>query len=52
MSVKKIKMRIVFSVVLIVLGVASLYVGTSVTLATGNSDYSSGFYEQWFFTIS
>lgn len=42
--VKKIKLRIIYSVVLVILGIASLYVGFNVTLATGNSDYSSGYY--------
>lgn len=42
--VKKTKLRIALSFVLIILGAASLYVGTSVTLASGNSDYSSGYY--------
>lgn len=42
--IKKTKFRIAFSVVLIILGAASLYVGTSVTLASGNSEYSSGYY--------
>lgn len=41
---QKIKLRIGYCVVLIVLGIASLYVGTSVTLASGNAEYSSGYY--------
>lgn len=42
--VKKIKLRIAYSALLMILGVASLYVGFNVTLATGNSEYSSGYY--------
>ncbi len=42
--VKKTKFRIIYCVVLIVLGIASLYVGTCVELATGNAEYSSGYY--------
>lgn len=41
---QKLKLRISFSVVLLFLGGASLYVGTCVPLASGNADYSSGFY--------
>lgn len=41
---QKLKLRISFSVVLLFLGGASLYVGTCVPLASGNVDYSSGFY--------
>lgn len=41
---KKVKLRIVYGALLIILGAASLYVGTSVTLASGNSEYSSGYY--------
>lgn len=40
----RIKLRILYSVLLIILGGASLYVGTNVPLASGNSDYSSGYY--------
>lgn len=40
----RIKLRILYSVLLIILGGASLYVGTCVPLASGNSDYSSGYY--------
>lgn len=42
--VKRIKLRIAYSVLLTILGVASLYVGYNVPLATGNSEYSSGYY--------
>lgn len=41
---QKLKLRILFSVILLFLGGASLYVGTCVPLASGNADYSSGFY--------
>ena len=41
---EKIKMRNICCVLLIILGAASLYVGTQVTLASGNSEYSSGYY--------
>lgn len=41
---QKLKMRIGFCIVLILLGTASLYTGTCVELASGNADYSSGYY--------
>lgn len=41
---KKIKLRIVYCVVLIVLGVASLYVGYFVPLQSGDAEYSAGYY--------
>lgn len=41
---KKIKMRMVYCVVLMVLGAASLYIGTFVTVDSGNADYSAGYY--------
>lgn len=41
---QKVKLRILFCGVLVLLGGASLYVGTCVPLASGNADYSSGFY--------
>lgn len=42
--VKRIKLRIIYSILLVILGGASLYIGFNVTLATGNSEYSSGYY--------
>ena len=41
---KKVKLRIVYCVILIVLGAASLYVGNFVTLDSGNADYATGYY--------
>lgn len=41
---KKIKLRMVYCGVLIVLGIASLYVGNFVTLNSGNAEYSAGYY--------
>lgn len=41
---QKIKLRILFSIILLILGGASLYVGTCIPLASGNTDYSSGYY--------
>lgn len=41
---KRVKFRIVYAVLLIILGIASVYVGNFVPLASGNMDYSSGFY--------
>lgn len=41
---QKLKVRILFCIVLILLGIASLYVGTCVPLASDNADYSSGYY--------
>ena len=41
---KRVKLRIVYSVCLLILGITSLYVGNFVPLASGNMDYSSGFY--------
>lgn len=41
---KKIKIRIIYCIVLIVLGVVSLYVGNFVPLNTGDAEYSAGYY--------
>lgn len=41
---QKLKMRMGFCIVFIVLGAASLYVGNFVPLASDNSNYSSGYY--------
>lgn len=41
---KRMKLRIVYSVLLGILGVASIYVGGFVPLASGNTDFSAGFY--------
>lgn len=41
---KRIKLRMAYCALLIVLGIVSLYVGTMVPLSTGNSEYSSGYY--------
>lgn len=41
---QKIKLRIIYSVLLIILGIASLYVGIYIPLASGNTAFSSGFY--------
>lgn len=41
---KKIKLRMVYCVLLIVLGIISLYVGNFVPLDSGNADYSAGYY--------
>lgn len=41
---KKIKLRMVYFVVLIVLGAASLYVGYFVPLQPGDAEYSAGYY--------
>ena len=41
---QKLKLRILMSIILLILGTASLYVGTCVPLASGNADYSAGFY--------
>lgn len=41
---KKIKIRIIYCVVLIVLGVVSLYVGNFIPLNTGDPEYSAGYY--------
>ena len=41
---KKIKIRIIYCIVLIVLGVISLYVGNFVTLNSGDAEYSAGYY--------
>ena len=40
----RVKLRIFYGVLLIILGGVSLYVGICVPLASGNSDYSSGYY--------
>lgn len=41
---KKIKIRITYCIVLIVLGVVSLYVGNFVPLNSGDAEYSAGYY--------
>lgn len=41
---QKIKLRIIYSALLTILGIASLYVGIYIPLASGNTAYSSGFY--------
>lgn len=41
---KRIKFRICYAVILIILGIISIYVGNMVSLESGNSDFSSGFY--------
>ena len=41
---QKIKFRILYSIILLILGGVSLYVGTCIPLASGNADYSSGYY--------
>lgn len=41
---QKLKLRIFFCIILLVLGAASLYVGAFVPLASGNMSYSSGYY--------
>ena len=41
---KKIKLRMVYSVILMVLGAISLYIGSFVTLDSGNAEYSAGYY--------
>ena len=41
---QKIKLRILYSIILLILGGVSLYVGTCIPLASGNADYSSGYY--------
>lgn len=41
---KKIKLRMVYCAVLIVLGIVSLYVGNFVPLDSGNAEYSAGYY--------
>jgi len=41
---KKIKIRIIYCVVLIVLGVISLYVANFVPLNSGDAEYSAGYY--------
>ena len=41
---QKLKLRILYCIFLIILGVASLYVGNFVTLASENPNYSSGYY--------
>lgn len=41
---QKLKLRTAYAALLGILGAVSLYVGTCIPLASGNSDYSSGFY--------
>lgn len=41
---KKIKIRIIYCIVLIILGVISLYVGKFVPLNSGDAEYSAGYY--------
>ncbi len=42
--IQKIKLRIIYSALLTILGIASLYVGVCIPLASGNTEFSSGFY--------
>lgn len=48
---KKIKLRMVYCVVLIVLGIVSLCVGNFVPLNSGNADYSAGYYTGLGFSV-
>lgn len=41
---KKLKLRIVYSALLLVLGIVAIYVGNCVPLASGNTSFSEGFY--------
>lgn len=41
---KKIKLRMAYCVLLIVLGIVSLYVGNFVPLDSGDAEYSAGYY--------
>ncbi len=41
---KKIKLRMIYSVILMVLGAASLYVGNFVVINSGDAEYSAGYY--------
>ena len=41
---KRVKIRIAYSVLLCILGIISIYVGNFVPLASGNTDFSAGFY--------
>ncbi len=41
---QKIKLRIMYCALLIILGIISLYVGICIPLASGNTEFSSGFY--------
>lgn len=41
---KRVKLRIAYSVLLCILGIASLYIGIFVPLESGNMDFSAGFY--------
>lgn len=41
---KRLKLRITYSAILIILGVLSIYIGNFVPLASGNADFSAGFY--------
>lgn len=41
---QKIKLRIMYSALLTILGIISLYVGLCIPLASGNTEFSSGFY--------
>lgn len=41
---QKIKFRIIYSALLAILGIVSLYVGICIPLASGNTEFSSGFY--------
>lgn len=41
---QKIRLRIIYAILLTILGIVSLYIGTNVALATDNVAYSSGFY--------
>ena len=41
---QKIKLRIMYSALLTILGIVSLYIGLCIPLASGNTEFSSGFY--------
>lgn len=41
---QKIKLRIMYAALLTILGIISLYVGICIPLASGNTEFSSGFY--------
>ena len=41
---QKIKLRIIYSALLIILGIASFYVGIYTSFSSGNTAFSSGFY--------
>lgn len=41
---KRVKLRIMYCVLLFILGAAALYIGNRVPLASGNVEYSAGYY--------